>query len=427
MVTGLSPGVQRFDWGKTRWEVWVQERALKIPPRLSLKVFGGYLSAQALLHAARDYLHPRAEIKLDGSKLVARGPDLIAYEGAPGLEVVEENLPALAAEGLILSNWPEKIEQDQVLLEAPLTGVKPWRVMVHHRNLPDQPARWLEVEILQPADSGQLYAISSFLAGPSSDEIFAGHLAARRYFRETSGSRPQGYWMEVAGGRRHLVERAWLKPGQTVSAMLSIRGAFTDRQPGLLRVTARQPDQPTGGLSLKPLEASARTSRGVFPAEIAKTLTYRVGPAYLFEDIGGQPYLRELVDPANRMNGVSGVEGGGSQVCLGNFGAVYRYRLVLENSTQQDQEVRMELSARGGPARACLRLDGESLETDLLKAEPQVIRRWTVGAQSRVEMALETFPQAGSNFPLSMTLSSREIRGQAAPAPRALETNWFIP
>jgi hypothetical protein len=410
-VTGLTPGLLAFDWGPVQWEILVRERALKAPAQAQLTVFGGYPTVQALLHWARDFLHPSAELKEQGASLLARGADLIAFEGSPKFELKEESLVARKADGLILSNWPEKIELDQVLLEAPLPCQQLWRVMVHHRNLPEQPLRWLEIEILQPAGTAQRYAISSFLAGPSGDEIFAGHLAAFRYFRDLSGYQPSGYIASLAAGGRHLVERAWLKPGQTVSAMLGIRALQASAQPGLLRVSVRTPDnlQP---LPWQPLDNEARTARGVFAAEIVRDLTYKVGPAYLFEDIGGPPYLLERA---------------GGTPSPGNFGAVYRYRWNLDNSTDQDQEVRMEMSARGGPARACLWLDGDCIETELLKAEPRLLKRWVVSAGSRTSVAMETFPQAGSNFPLSIALSSRPVAGTAPAPPAGALPDWYIP
>ena len=411
LVTGLAPGLLSFDWGKTHWDVLVQERALKAPDQAQLTVFGGYPQAQALLHWARDFLHPCAELQELGTGLLAKGTDLIAYEGAPKkIEVVDQPLVARKADGLILSNWPEKIDHDQVLLEAPLPADGFWRVMVHHRNLPGQPLRWLEVEIVQPESSGQRYAISSFVAGPSGDEIFAGHLAAFRYFRDLSGDNPSGYITTVGPGQSHLIERVWLKPGQTVSAMLGIRVLQAGSSPGMLRVSARTPDN-REALSMQPMDSAARTARGVFAGEILRQLTYKVGPTYLFEDVGGQPYLPELQK---------------GYPSPGNFGAVYRYRWLLDNSTDQDQEVRMEMSARGGPARACLWLDGDRIETDLLKAEPRILKRWLVPAQSQLPVGMETFPQAGSNFPLSVTLSSRPSNGTLSPAQPA-PLNWYIP
>ena len=406
-VTGVAPGVASFNWEKDHWDILVRERALKLPATASLSVFGDYPAGAALLHWARDFLHARADLKEAGGVLKATGIELIAYEGAPKVELRSEVVEARKADGLILSNWPEKIEEDQVLLEAPLTPEKHWRVMVHHRNMPGQPPRWLEIEIVQPPEVDERYAVTSYLTGPATDEIFCGHLAAARYFKAPSS----GYLVGVAGGKRHLLERSLLKPGQTVSAMLAVRGLLPRAQAGILRVSVRGLDS-LEPLALKPFDVKARTARGVFAGEVVRELSYQVGSAYLFEDIGGQPYLNEV------SNG---------SPSPGNFGAVYRYRWKLENPTDQPQEVRMEMSARGGPARASLWIDGESIETDLLKAEPRLLKRWLLPAGGRREVMMETFPQAGSNFPLSVTLSSRPAAGGAeTPNPPALPS-YYIP
>lgn len=406
-VTGLAPGIASFNWEKDHWDILVRERALKLPEKGALSVFGDYPAGAALLHWARDFLHPRADLKEAGGVLKASGAELIAFEAAPKVEVKSETVEARKADGMILSNWPEKLEEDQVLLEAPLTPENLWRVMVHHRNMPDQPPRWLEVEIVQPAGVDERYAVTSYLTGPASDEIFCGHLAAARFFKAPSS----GYLVSVGGGKRHLLERTLIKPGQTVSAMLAVRGLLPRSQPGILRISARQLDN-TEPLSLKPFDPKARTARGVFPAEVIRELSYQVGAAYLFEDIGGQPYLSEVTTGAPSP---------------GNFGAVYRYRWKLDNPTDQPQEVRMEMSARGGPARASIWIDGESIETELLKAEPRLLKRWLLPPASKREVVMETFPQAGSNFPLSVTLSSRAPSNTPdIPVPEVLP-NYYIP
>lgn len=406
-VTGVAPGTASFNWEKDHWDILVRERALKLPEKVSLSVFGDYGGGAAMLHWARDFLHPRAELKESGGTLKASGSELIGYEGAPKVEIKAEPVEARKADGMILSNWPEKIEEDQVLLEAPLTPEKHWRVMVHHRNMPEQPPRWLEVEIVQPAGVDERYAVTSYLTGPASDEIFCGHLAAARYFKAPDS----GYLVSVAGGKRHLLERTLIKPGQTVSAMLAVRGLLPRSQPGVLRVSVRQPDN-TEPLALKPFDPKARTARGVFPAEVVRELSYQVGSAYLFEDIGGQPYLNEVT---------TGLPS------PGNFGAVYRYRWKLDNPTDQPQEVRMEMSARGGPARASIWIEGESIETDLLKAEPRLLKRWLLPPGGKREVVMETFPQAGSNFPLSVTLSSRAANNTPdTPVPETMPS-YYIP
>ncbi len=415
-VTGTKTGDLEFEWENTRWTIMVRERALKAPVEAGLTTFGDYPDLQALQHWARDFLHPLAELTSEPGVLTARGPDLIPYQfdvkaGHPKLATSQEEIAGQPSDGLILSNWPEKIERDQILLEAPLSGAKQWRVMVHHRNMPNQPPRFLEVEIVQPEQKPQRYVINSCLAGPSVDEIFVGHLAAIRFVKEFGGETPRGYITSVEGGSRHLLERSWIKPGQTVSAMLGIRALDLASTSGTLRVSVRTPDN-QAPLEIQPFDRKARTARGVFASETVRELAYKVGPAYLFEEIGSKPYAREVVE---------------DYASPGNFGMAYRYRWTLDNSSAQNQEVRMEMSARGGPARACIWIDGELVETDMLKAEPKLLRRWIVPAGTKLPVLMETFPQAGSNFPISLTLSSRPAAVGAAVSEAKSGRGWFIP
>lgn len=404
-LTGKAMGVHEFRWGKEDWEVLVQERALKLPEELNLVTFGDYARAEALLRRVRDYLHPQAQVRVEGLQVVAQGPQLIPFQGAVKVKEEKVVLEARKAEQTILSNWPEKIEQDQILLEEALLGPRQYRVMVHHRNMPEQPPRWLEVDVVA-GNQGLQLATSPHMAGPSADEIFAGHLATTRFLEAVTGANPGGYIVGLAAGQVHRVEQILLKPSQTVSGMLWLRAMAGS---GSLRVQTRTLDN-FEPLALKPLEPTARTARGTFPGEILREVVYRVGSPYLYEDLGGEPY-------------VQGVQGEGKSP--GNFGVVYRYQLVFDNPGPDQQECWLQISARGGPARACLWLDGEMVITDLLKADPRLLKRWSVAPQSRHTVYLETFPQAGSNYPLSLVLSSRPGAGLAPALPSS--DAWCIP
>lgn len=404
-VQGDQAGSYRFRWGNQDIEILVQERSLKLPKDFRVTTFGGYDLGVTLKHLLRDYLHPRARLQIQGSQIQASGTDLIPLQvSLTPAQILTAEVTPHCSESLILSNWPEKVEQDQVLLDQEVTADS--RVMIHHRNAPEQPLRWLEEEIVA-GDQPLTLAISSFLAGPSQDEIFAGHLAAIGFFR---GNR-SGYLVSLQPHQRHLIERAVLKPAQTVSIMQLLQALPAPWGGARLRVVARQPEN-AQELPTLALDPKARTTRGQFAPDIARELHYQAGGSYLFEDLGGPPYLKEV-----RLGHPS----------PGNFGSVYRYRLVLENPGPADQEFRLELSARGGPARACLWLDGQPLETDLLKAEPRVLKRWTVAAGTNLTVPLETFPQAGSNYPLNLSLSSRSLTTTNSTASPAAEPGWFIP
>jgi hypothetical protein len=404
-VTALRAGVVRVEWEGKSWQFDARPRAGLFPAAAVLKTFGGYSAARALEHWARDFLHRGAALEVQGLLLSARGKGLITVQTPVKMQVTDTEQPFVRADQLLLSNWPERVTEDQVLFEGALPAAAA-RVMVHHRNMPEQPLRWLDVE-LEPGAAGATYSISPHLVGPSTDEIFAGHLAATRFFDALTGERPQGYVVTVPPGGRHLVERSVFKPAQTVSGMFWIVSQGT---PGVIRVTARQPEN-TEVAGLQPMESGARTARGVYPGEVRKDLKYTAGNAFLYEELGDKPYVKSV---------------DGLLESPGSFGVVFRYRIQLENPSPEDREVRLEVSARGGPARATFFLDGTRMETGLLAAEPRLLKRWTLPAGTSVDAFLETFPQAGSNYPVHLVLSSRAAPPGASPATSAVE-NWRIP
>ncbi len=399
-VEGLAVGVQRFRWADRDWELLVQERALKLPGEWQGQTFGDYPVEQALLHWMQDRLFPTATLEWSAGQLLARGPELIPAQGLPRLKVEPRPIEPGPAQHLVLSNWPEKVTADQILLEVELPAGEASRVMLHHRNMPDQPARWLEIELL--SEAGGAVAISPALAGPSGDEIFAGHLATQKFLRQAGGEQPQGYWVELGPGGRHLLERWVMKPAQTVSGMLWLQ----PEKPTRLRISARQPDN-LSPLEPLPLEEARRTTRGRFAAERRLERVITAGPSYHFEELGQQ----QLEDGTR-----------------GDFGVVYRHLWILDNPSPEPREFRLDISARGGPARAFLWIEGRLIETGLLKAEPQPLQRWVVAPQSRLQWRSEIFPQAGSNYPVTLQISSRPAPPEAEASLENVDPwGWFIP
>lgn len=414
-VTALAPGDLLLVAVNTELRFSARERAARWPAAARVGTYGGYPASQALLHWGRDFLHPQAMLSLQGGLLIANGPNLLPAELQPKAAPANNTLAWEPAEKLLISNWPERILGDGVVFDERLPA-GPARVMLHHRNMPDQPQRWLEVELLQPAGSSRTYAVTSQLVGPSNDEIFAGHQAASRYVDALAGSAgPQGYLLEVRAGGRHLVERWPLKPSQTVSGMLWIR-PLGEGALGRLRISVREPlaAAPTALLIPAP---PIRTARGVFPAFIERTLTYAAGKTFLYEDVGAAPYLNsepESPSAAPMPN-------------PGNFGTVYRYTAELSNPEAEDREVRLEASARGGPARATMFLEGERVDPGLLNAQARMLKRWTLPAGSTRKVKLELFPQAGSNFPLALVFSSGPVPGNAGVTSPPVDAAWRIP
>lgn len=410
-LTGLSPGVAELQIGKDAYEVEVQPLAAEFPQPPRIATFGEFSPEVAADQWARDYVAPGASYSVVNQTVSASGPGLFPVS-LPFKKIQWDQVAWLPqpAEQLLLSNWPERVDVDQTLFTAPLPA-GPARIMLHHRNLPEQPARWLDVRIQQGAEP-QRYAVISHIVGPSTDEIFAGHLAATRYLDALTGPAASGWMQDVAGGQTHLLEHRLMKPGQTVSGMLLVTPVGTGK-PGTITVVARTADN-LEEPGLQPIDPGARTARGVFPAVQTKTLDYQLGTAYLYEDLGAAPYVASL--QAGLPN-------------AGNFGVVFRYQCKFRNDAAEDREVRLALSARGGPARGTFFVDGERLETGLLAAEPRLVKRWLVPARAVLEATVETFPQAGSNYPVHLVFSTADASsGGAGPTPRGTSgRQWMIP
>ena len=402
-----------LDWGPggPRWSLPISFRppAGWVPDPLRLKLTGVQDVEEALRHQLLAYQIPQAkcDLSLESDE---KNPDELRAKiqfSAPGYltigKTVHLNLERAAltptpAELLFLSNRPEKLVAAGVLLDEPWQGHGPCRLLFHHKYTPTEtPAADLNLELrcrnLGPETSLHL-ALSTL--GPAKDEIYVGHLATQRFLQKVSGASLASWVVNLPADREICLDRVRLKPGQTVSGMALLVPNGPLR--GQLRVVACHSDG-SGAEQIAPDQgATGRTARGVFPAQIEQQYQYQAGDRYLFIQLGGPPYLED-----SRTHEKS----------PGNFGAVYRYTLQLTNPTAEDYDFSVSASARGGPARGHFFVDGALVDPGNLGANPSLLRRWHLNPGEERQVILETLPQSGSNYPLSLVVGALKSRSAA--------------
>ncbi len=427
VVTGLASGdtqiVVAVGDHMLTLPVSVRPRAARLPETLDLSVTGDKLDLKAALERVlydKGALHARARLYVTADpkfanggtftiNVSADGPDLLPTSGKIKLTLARPTLDLVPAETLALSNRPEKITGTGWLLDRVLPAAAPTRLLYHHRNVPGEPERSLEVVVTNPGPTPARVHVVLASVGPSQDEIYAGHLAAARFLSRVGGR--EGVVLRLAPGQKMVIDRLALKSGQTVSGM----GLLTPLEGPPLRLQLRVVSETEAFTDELPVsETEGRTARGLFPPMVEATYSNHAGGKYTYINLGDEPFVTDAQT---------------SERSPGNFGTVYRIRLVLTNPTPEPQEVNLGFQGRGGPARGLVFVDDRLVETAMAGQTPLPLAKWTLEPGEKREVYLETFPQSGSNYPVSLVVSSKFAGVQDAPpaAGEAPAQPRFIP
>lgn len=408
-VSGVSPGrtslVVQADSGAAipplpievkpwaaRWEEGPENMEFFGPagPARVRKSLERWLSARTLLGA--DTTLSAVPLKDEpGMKFTARAT-------APGALPVEktftlnpkihpaERLPV--ASTLMLSNHPEKIFEEGILYQREAPGPS-FRAMWHHRNDPEGPERYLIVQLRNPTPAPRRLRFLWSSYGPSPDEIHVGHTAALEYVMSARDGLSERMVLPPDGVRTMEIRR--MKPGQTMSGMAVVRDESGSNAPLELTVIAANGNGPIPDQWAQSRDPG-RTASGLFPGEVLTEETHTLGGPFTYIEYGGEPYVEDL-------------EKGGPS--YGNFGTVYRTRLMLENPDSVERVATIGFASAGGAARGVLRVDGVIYDLPMGRTGSGIdVCTYVVGPGEKIQVQLELFPQAGSNYPIRVVVRS---------------------
>jgi hypothetical protein len=302
--------------------------------------------------------------------------------------------------GLAASNHPEKLDSDSVLLDTQLREGNTVYYF-HHQNTRGTPPRTLEVRLENRGTQPMQLLVTHAGAGPSTDELYAGHLATYRYLRwMTRGS---GWQVTLPPGGRYTLDRRVLSGGDVGCGMGQV--AVLQGQPPAMVVEAVRAGLvdagEVAGEPLPPPSASIR-GRGLYPTpEKELEAHYRAGTGapYARLSIGEPPYQQPI---------------GEGTPNTGNYGVEHRLRIRLENPTAEVQRVYVVFSVRGGLARGSLLVDDMTDETSRLVETPVLstkiggfvrefeLARYDLQPGEIRDLRILAFPEPGSNYPVSI-------------------------
>jgi hypothetical protein len=337
------------------------------------------LSAIARISGSEDYYPVRKEVRVAAESLA--------------LEPAEPNL-------LLVSNRPEQVDKDGVLLEYSLTPKEPSRLMYSHMNASSGP-RNLWVNLMNASNEPAEVLVDWTFSGPSRSEVQVGHMAAQRFLQRLGAQ--AGYVLEIPPRSRlelaeHSVGRKELLSGFAAFRMLK-------GEKLTVQVLSKLAPGRNDGTQIVHLGAPFNP--------------FKIHPHGVF----AQPYFEEWVEYASGSSPLTLTYGESPWLIdfesglpnTGNFGVVYRWHVTLSNPTGRNSRVGLFFTPQNGPAALSLLLGKEVISAPFAQRNQEVpVRSFNLGPRQEVNLDLTTLPEASSSYPAR--LEFREMQaGESMP------------
>ena len=361
---------------------WLLERAARAAAALAVDIEPGAQVAFGPPQVPTAGLPPGGACSaLSAVKIT--GSDYLAVSGQVPVTVRNIPYPVEDAAVLMVSNNPERLRAQGLWYEAPLGPGPGARLLYHHVNDCGQAAD-LVVELANTSAVPARVRIVEASAGPSRDEMFAGHIATSAYMERQQGG--IGYIATIPAQQRYLVAVHRMPPGQVVSGIQDLK--LLEGEGLMVRLQLAPPaSQPLYG-DLSSYRPSQSKQQFIFPNP-TKTLeaSYTVGGNWAFVTVG--------------RHAISGERDG--ERLRGNYGVFYDVKFRVANPSDREAKLELGLIAAGGACRGVLLVDGRKYESGvILPAEEQVVAALSVPPRSQQTILVRIMPQSGSNYPAQL-------------------------
>ncbi len=384
-VSGSMP-VECMPWaGTIQHPMVAQVSAPAVPPPImrqaalnavlaNVNAAPGAVVALAKLHA--DSASARAEVSISGAGYLPRRETVtVSASTVPR--------PQTTPESVLVSNDPEKVTAPRTLLRQKLDGGAACRLLWHHVNAGKLPLTFL-LRVVNIGDEPSRVFVLGSDAGPGRDEIHTGHVAMYSFWRMLLGS--VGYLAAVPPGSAWEVYERSVRSGRITSGICELTNLGP--QPVIVEMLASS--DPTA-LPLVAVDPDAdplqEPSQFEYPGTTRAELVHEIGGSWSFLRVGKHDPDAETVQLA------------------GHYGVMYDIRAKVVNHGQQPGRFEIAVTASGGVSRGLYLIDGQLVDTRLMRPlQEKVLFRGQVGAAATRSIPIQTIPQSGSNYPVTLVL-----------------------
>jgi len=307
------------------------------------------------------------------------------------VQVVNKIVPTSEAALLMISNRPEKIEEDGILFQEKINPKKPVRLLYYHQNSPKTIDREFLVKLTNPSTKTVEMKLLTGTSGPDQDVFFVGHRSTVRFLQDYSSD--AGQIITIAPKGEFIICRAFMRPGDVVSGLVEIH--LLNDNPLSVIVQAGQPDIAFDEEQVIPddFDPFRIHPKGVFAEpNILSSITYNAGSDDLTIPVGVSPWLSDIETGAPNQ---------------GNYGVIYKFNIILNNQSGEEKILKICFTPVNGIARGVFIIDGNLYETQLVRpGKTSLVTEIRLSPKERRAMKIFTTPQSGSCYPVKILFKS---------------------
>ena len=310
------------------------------------------------------------------------------------VEVGSLNLPPVEPNILLISNRPEQVEQDGLLLNYTCSAKEPCRLMYSHLN-GSQKMRNLWVNLKNPTNEPIRLLVDWTYAGPSRNLVLVGHQATERFFEHLS--RNTGFVLTLGPHATTELAAHQLEHNELLTGFVNVR-LLEGKQVEVRVLNKLSPgvnDHSPLAIIGAPFNPFKIHPHGVFAQPFFEEwLDHGVGQSPLRVTFGESPWLIDFE---------TGLPN------TGNFGVVYRWHVALSNPTSRACRVGLIFTPKNGAAAGTFLVNGQVLQTPFrTQGDEAPVTSVELLPQQEVNLDITTLPEASSSYPATLTF--RDLR-----------------
>jgi hypothetical protein len=306
--------------------------------------------------------------------------------------------PRISPDSLMVSDYPERLEENGDLFSADLRGQQPSRFLYFHYNPPGQPDRRIVLHADNHSGEPLTLQFISGRGGPSNNEMAVGHVATKAFL--VNALQNQGRLIEVPANSSMAIVTQDIPAGTIVCNILQLRvlsgGASVHLTLSAESASGTASPAPDSGTLL---EAAHKHARGIYPIpEFHYATQWNVNDEYLELPIGQIPLPNDLH----------------GQALAGDYGVLQSFVVTLQNPNGSPASIAIYENPRGGRATGTYLIDGVLVQSHQTPPYSRYkIRQYVVPARGFVRVTIVTMPEAGSSYPLKLIFAPDD--GSVAP------------
>jgi hypothetical protein len=425
-LSGKAPGVTVVTISDARGvtrgvPIRVAYYAGSVAPRVAVAITGDPASAQFVREEVADAVRrivqtrPGAQVVVGPDDVpfsgILRQDDVVAFDvpvliqGSAYLEVdasvradvTNVAVPRISPDSLMVSDYPERLEENGTLFVSDLRHEQPSRFLYFHYNPPTQPDRRVVLRAHNDSPEPAVVQFISGRGGPGPNEMEVGHTATKAFLVDVIQN--QGRLITIGPNSSVNLAEQELPAGTIACNLLQLRVlSGSDVHLTLFAQNAGDsPDVDLGTAGL--LEGTHKHARGIYPIpEFHYATQWNVNGDYLELPIGQIPLPNDLQGEA----------------LSGDYGVVQSFVVTVQNAMSTPQSFAIYENPRGGWATGTYLIDGVLVQSHRVPAFSRYkIRQYVVPARGFVRVTIVTTPEAGSSYPLRLVFAPDD--GSVAP------------